>query len=227
MSFQSWMGWTPDTGSKLNVNFHWTRISLSPTGWASISASVGLPLKDFWLNILARALFDLPVVRDRLLSLLLFSPFLASSSDIVLIALSKRRLYVGYLDIDLVIPWSLKKNIERYRVQIKYGMQVHYKKSTSKVIKYWLLHYLRANPSSSARLRSDSGGVPRSEFFNLSGLPLSRTNFPRYASSLGERCSALICSLMIRSGFRNQSKKASLGLFVGVISVALSAAQMW
>lgn len=42
-----------------------------------------------------------------------------------------------------------------------------------------LYNYLRANPSNSAFLSSDSGGEPMFEFFNFSGLPLNKTNLPR------------------------------------------------
>ena len=89
-----------------------------------------------------------------------------------------------------------------------------------------LYYYLRASASSSARLSSVSGAETIFGPFILSGSPLNKTNLPKQSSSASERFSALIWSLMIRSGLRNQSKKASLGLFVLVISVTLSSALM-
>lgn len=65
-------------------------------------------LKDFWLNILANALFDLGITRLDLASLF----FLARFSERFLTRLSKLRLEVGYLETDLVIPWSLDNEIE-------------------------------------------------------------------------------------------------------------------
>lgn len=63
-------------------------------------------LKDFWLNNRAKALFDLGIVFGPSVGLLLPS-FWARSSDMAFTRFSNRRLKVGYLEIDLVIPWSL------------------------------------------------------------------------------------------------------------------------
>lgn len=63
------------------------------------------------------------------------------------------------------------------------------------------------------------------KLFSLSGSPNSKTNLPRYSSSSSDKFVAFICSFSINNGCRNQSKKASFGRLLIVISVTPSPTQ--
>ncbi|KAI4388780.1 hypothetical protein MLD38_001080 [Melastoma candidum] len=92
-----------------------TTLSCRTAGRSSCSSSsLPLsPLKDLWLIILGSALFDLRILPLLLMIDWLLTLLFARLSDKIFTSVSNRRLDVGYLEIDLVIPRSLRKSQKR------------------------------------------------------------------------------------------------------------------
>lgn len=165
-------------------------------------------LNDFWLKI-RDIVFPGRGTREPPSKRLCF---LSRSFDSFLTSSTKCLLNVGYLDTDLVNPWSLTITKRKDYLRIR-------SKKARCFLKNFI--YLRAKASSSAFLSSVRGGDSDStmELLRLSESPNSNTNFPRYSSSSSDKFAASIWSLRIKNGFRNQSKNASFGRFFVVISV--------
>lgn len=163
---------------------------------------------DLWLSIRTRPLlsfWNCDPLTDRLPPIAL-----SSSSESALTRSSKRRLDVGYLDIDFVIPCNLAQDRNNQKIIICSNSLLQMGSGGQK--------YLRANASISACFRSFRDGKCGRVALRRFGSLINSTRFWRYASSSSVNFSALIWSLMTIRGSKNQSNSVFLGLLSDVIS---------
>ena len=188
---------------------------VSWASWSSPRMPVVFPC-DLWLSIRTIPLLTFRT-RDPLADWL--PPIvLASSSESAFTRTSKRRLDVGYLDIDFVIPCNLAVgSTESTR---DYAGFSNWKENYEQ-------KYLRANASISACFCSLNDGSRMRFSLTRFGSLIKSTCFSRYASSSSVKFSALIWSLMTIRGSKNHSKSLLLGLLSDVISEPSPAYYTW